>query len=321
LQRPRQFTLVLRRPSWAGKGFQVKINGIVPTYVSTPGSYLELTRTWKTGDTVALVLPKTLREEPLADNANRSALMWGPLVLAGDLGPENRGSQAEAIPVFVAAQRPIDEWVQPVGTTPGNFRSAGVGRDLNGSEREIDFVPFYRLHRRTYALYWDLYTPETWTRKLDELAAEQSKQHKLEAATISFVQPGELQQEKNFNQQGEDTSAERTMGKPARRGKKWFSFELPVDPAHPLAVVVTYHSEERGKRTFEILVDGQRVGEQTIERSGPGTAVGRFFDVEYRIPAEMSKDKSKVTVRFQATGGNEIAAVFGIRAIRADAER
>ena len=29
--------------------------------------------------------------------------------------------------------------------------------------------------------------------------------------------------------------------------------------------------------------------------------------------------KSKVTVRFQATGGNEIAAVFGLRTIRADA--
>ena len=36
---------------------------------------------------------------------------------------------------------------------------------------------------------------------------------------------------------------------------------------------------------------------------------------------ELVKDKQKVTVRFQATGGNEIAAVFGIRMIRADAER
>lgn len=29
--------------------------------------------------------------------------------------------------------------------------------------------------------------------------------------------------------------------------------------------------------------------------------------------------KKKVTVRFQATGGNEIAAVFGLRMIRAKA--
>ena len=68
----------------------------------------------------------------------------------------------------------------------------------------------------------------------------------------------------------------------------------------------------------EILVDGQRVGEQTVEKNG---AVPHFFDVEYAIPAASVKDKQKVSVRFQATNGNEIAAVFGIRMIRADAER
>jgi hypothetical protein len=33
------------------------------------------------------------------------------------------------------------------------------------------------------------------------------------------------------------------------------------------------------------------------------------------------KGKSKVTIRFQATNGNEIAAVFGVRMIRADSDR
>ena len=41
-----------------------------------------------------------------------------------------------------------------------------------------------------------------------------------------------------------------------------------------------------------------------------------FFDAEYAIPAALVKGKQKVTVRFQATNGNEIAAVFGIRMIR-----
>jgi len=29
----------------------------------------------------------------------------------------------------------------------------------------VDFVPFYRLHRRTYGVYWDLYTPAEWEKK------------------------------------------------------------------------------------------------------------------------------------------------------------
>ena len=68
-------------------------------------------------------------------------------------------------------------------------------------------------------------------------------------------------------------------------------------------------------------MDGVRVGEQTIERYKPGSSSGRFFDVDYALPAELVKGKQKVTVRFQAKSGSETGAVFGIRMIRGDAER
>jgi hypothetical protein len=166
-----------------------------------------------------------------------------------------------------------------------------------------------------------LFTPPEWEKKALELAAEREGQRKREAATVAFAQPGEMQPERDFNQQGEDTTPTRMFGRPGRRGSKWFSFDLPVDPAHPMTLVVTYHGEERAKRTFTILVEGKQVGEQTIERHRPGSGTGRFFDVEYAIPAELVRGKQKVTVRFQATGNNEVSAVYGIRMIRADAER
>ncbi len=56
----------------------------------------------------------------------------------------------------------------------------------------------------------------------------------------------------------------------------------------------------------------------SIERYPPGSPTGRFYDVDYVLPAELVKDKQKVTVRFQATGGNETATVFGIRMVRAE---
>ena len=322
LQKPKQFTLALRRPSWAGTGFTVKVNGAVVKNVSQPGSYVELKRTWKSGDTIALVLPKTLRIEATPDNPNRVALMWGPLVLAGDLGPERErrggGGPVATIPSLVA-DGGVAEWLKPVSGKAGNFHTAG--RDTDDQAREIDLVPFYRLHRRSYEIYWDLYTSDAWKKKLAEVADERIRQRKLEAATISFVQPGDAQKEKEFNQQGEESSVDRSAGRPGRRGRKWFSFDLPVEPDHSVAVIATYFSEERGKRTFEILADGQHIGEQSIERSPPGSATGSFFDVEYKLPAEVVKDKKKVTVRFQATGNNEIAAVYGVRLIRIDAER
>src|SRR5208337_697552 len=94
--------------------------------------FVELKRTWQTGDTIAVTLPKTLRLEPLPDNPRRVAILWGPLVLAGDLGPEpdegrRRPSRNDAAPVFVSADRPTADWLKPVPEKPGCFRTEGVG--------------------------------------------------------------------------------------------------------------------------------------------------------------------------------------------------
>ena len=194
LKSPRQFVLALRRPAWVGDGFTVKVNGqaisedvidplgdvpesgrrVADRRLQKAGSYVELKRTWKTGDTVDLILPKTLRLEPLPDNPRRTAIMWGPLVLAGDLGPEERDRREgesrnarQRTPVFIAAGQPVEEWLKPVPDKPGYFRTDGVGR-----ERDVDFVPFYRLHRRTYAVYWDLFTEPEWKEKEAKYAAE-----------------------------------------------------------------------------------------------------------------------------------------------------
>jgi hypothetical protein len=318
LPRPKSFTLALRRPLWAGEGFAVKVNGKSVTTLPRPGSYVELKRTWKTGDRVSLALPKTLHIEGLPDNNQRAALMWGPLVLAGDLGPERRGGSAQEFPSLVTADKPLTEWLQPVADNLGVFRTLGVGRGTDGQTNEVEFVPFYRLHRRTYSVYWDLYNNDSWSRRIEELNAERLRQQKLEAASLAFVSPGDTEKEKNFNPKSEESSPDRVLGRVGRRARKWFSYELPVAAGEPVALVVTFNTEERAKRTFEILVDGQRIGEGMIERFPPGSPTGRFYDLEYKIPAELVKDKQKVTIRFQSTGGNETATVFGVRIIRAE---
>ncbi|HYG36383.1 MAG TPA: beta-L-arabinofuranosidase domain-containing protein, partial [Clostridia bacterium] len=166
----RHFTLALRKPSWAGAGFAVKVNGKTIATPPQVGHYVELAHRWSDGDTVELTLPKTLRLEPVPDNPNRVALLWGPLVLAGDIGPEDwRGRSRDdlsVVPVFVTGDKGVSEWLKPVIGKPGMFRTDGVGR-----EREVDFTPFYRLHRRAYAVYWDLFTPVEWEKRAQQVAA------------------------------------------------------------------------------------------------------------------------------------------------------
>jgi hypothetical protein len=321
---PKAFTLALRRPYWAGAGFSVTVNGSAIAKLPHAGSYVEVNRTWKSGDKVTIALPKTLRVEALPDNANRVALMWGPLVLAGDLGPirgrRRTGDDATAaqpltVPSFIAVGKPVTEWLKPVAGKPGSFHSDGVGRD-----RDVDFVPFYALHRRTYAAYWDLYTPADWDKREASIRTAEEKQRKLEAATVGFAQPGQMQAERDANYQGEAASPVQANGRYGRRGTNWFSLDVAVDPLQPMILIVTYAGDERANRAFDILVDGTKLASQAVDRRSPEKNIG-FFDVEYRLPPEWLRGKQKVTVRFQATGGNEIAAVYGIRVVRANAER
>lgn len=311
LPKAAKWTLLLRRPAWAGAGFTIFLNQKPLKIDAAPGSYIALKRTWKSGDTVSLVLPKALHLEALPDNPRRAAILWGPLVLAGDLGPEDDQTLRQVhqqIPVFVAANQVLNQWLKPVAGKSGTFRSQGVGR-----ANDVTLVPFYRLHERTYEVYWDLFTPAAWQTEAAQIAAERQRLTQLEAVTVSFAQLGEMQPERDFHFRGEDSEPRRVLGRAGRMGRQWFSLDMPSEGTQPLKLVVTYNSDEWRTRTFDIAVEGQRIASQTVERQLPG----KFFDAEYTIPAALTLDKNKITVRFEATNKNEIATVFGVRLVRA----
>jgi hypothetical protein len=315
VEAPREFTLALRRPAWAGDGFAVRVNGEPAGAGSRPGSYVEIARTWSGAEKVTLSLPKTLRLARLSDNSARAAVLWGPLVLAGDLGPQpdraadgdgNGPATATTESPVIVSDRPVTEWLKPIASQPGSFRTTGVGADLT-------LAPFYRTHRRIYTAYWDLLTPAENAERLKAIDAERARVRRLEAATIVYLEPGDAAAERAHNQQGAETTIVRTGGRPGRRSAKWFSYDLPLAGAAPAALVVTYNRDNRRARSFEIVVDGQKLAEETF----PFDSESRFFDREYALPPSLVAEKARITVRFQATGANEIAPVYALRLIRA----
>jgi hypothetical protein len=92
----------------------------------------------------------------------------------------------------------------------------------------------------------------------------------------------------------------------------WFSYELKVDPNKPVALVCTYWGSDAGDRTFDVLVEGVRVGTETLDNSRPG----KFFDVTYPVPEDLTRGKHLVTVRFQSRPGNLAGGVFEARIVR-----
>jgi uncharacterized protein len=222
-------------------------------------------------------------------------------------------------PVFVAEGKPLDEWIKPVSGAPGHFRTASAGREPNaeGNAHEVDLVPFYQLHDRTYSTYWDLMTPDQWAAQKAEYVREAAHERKLDAATVALVKPTMDTSEHQLNYQaGNGVTAAYVAGRIGRAGRSWFSYDLPVESAHPMVVIVTYYSADRrtSPASFDILADGERIGEQKVELTDPG----HFYDVTYPVPPTLLNGKSKVTLRFQAKERSQIAAVFAVRMVRGD---
>src|SRR5215471_12212683 len=123
--KPAPMALKLRIPAWT-KSASVKLNGRAVEVTPTPGSYLTLTRAWKAGDKIEMTLPMHLSVESMPDDPKTQAFLYGPIVLAGDLGSEGLtesmivGPNAPRpqrvpleVPTFQAASADPSSWIKP----------------------------------------------------------------------------------------------------------------------------------------------------------------------------------------------------------------
>ncbi len=159
VDRPVQMEIRLRIPHWADSGVSVKVNGKALEASATPGSYLAIGRVWNNGDRIEMAMPMQLRIEAMPDDPSLQAVLYGPLVLAGDLGAQGLtekvifGSNAPrpgqsplAIPSFRAAGSDPATWIKP-GDKPLSFHTTG-------QERDVSLVPLNSLFDRRYSVYW-----------------------------------------------------------------------------------------------------------------------------------------------------------------------
>ncbi|MFH8899355.1 beta-L-arabinofuranosidase domain-containing protein [Streptomyces coeruleorubidus] len=75
------FTLRMRVPSWATAGFRVTVNGRAVSGTPKPGSYFDVSRTWRAGDTVRIAMPFRTRVEKALDDPSLQTLFHGPVNL------------------------------------------------------------------------------------------------------------------------------------------------------------------------------------------------------------------------------------------------
>ena len=315
--RPVKLALKIRYPSWAQSGVTLTVNGRKEAITAKPGSYITVEREWKNGDAVQVKLPMRLWLEAMPDDPKMVALLYGPIVLGGDLGKEDLtdarrfGPSAPQIgrvnpivvPAFIGEVKDVLAKVKPAGA-PLNFKTSGLAQP-----QEVSLAPFYSLYDRRYSVYWKVYSSAEWESRKNDLAAVEARRKIIERLTIDAVNLNDKQSEQSHNLQGEGLIEGEFEGKRWRSARDgWFSYELKAPPDKPLTLVCTFRGSEGRLRSFDVLVDGEKIATQTLE-----IHPGELFDFEYPLPAALTRGKQRVTVKFQARPSSMIGSLFDVR--------
>jgi hypothetical protein len=304
---PMELEIKVRHPGWARRGFEITVNGD-RAEPGEPGSYATIRRQWKDGDVIQIKMPFELSEEGFASKPERAAVLDGPLVLAAaiDLKKPN--------PAIVSPPGAWLKELQPVANETATFTGAVFRIPGDEKAESLTLEPFYKIYRGHYEVYWDQCTAEQWKGREKDYAEEIETRRKIEASTVDSVKPGEEQNERDHNQQGEKSGSgdfgDHFYRDAAEGG--WFSWDFKVLPGQPQKLVLTYWGEDRG-RQFDILVDGQKLASERLTASHPGA----YFDQAYPLPSALTQGKHAVTVRIQ--GSNTwVGGVFGARVMKSN---
>jgi len=315
---PVRLALKIRWPMWSEK-MSLRVNGVKRKISGAPGSYVSVDREWQNGDRVEIRLAMKLRAEPLPGMNNIVAVLYGPIVLAGDLGTNgvprqyarNQGDLVRVpdpvVPVFVSNPKTFLKKIRPTAQ-PLVFETKNLVQP-----NDVTLVPFYQADHERYTVYWKLLSEAAWKAQAAQMTAANARSLAEEALVVDAVHPGEQQSETDHKMQGDNTQTGDFYGRKWRDAAGWFSYDVKVLPGEPQQLAATYWGGDAGAREFDVMVDGKIIATQKLDNNKPGD----FFDATYPLPPELTKGKQSVTVKFAAHPGNRAGGLFDLRVSRA----
>ncbi|WP_375447155.1 beta-L-arabinofuranosidase domain-containing protein [uncultured Fibrella sp.] len=296
----------IRKPAWLAGAMTIQVNGKTVPGVMQNG-YLVVERTWKKDDRIDLTLPANLRYMAMPDNPARQAFFAGPVLLAGDLG-EKEPDPAQGVPVFVTTTADPNAFIKPTGT-PLVFTTGSTG-----TQSVVTLRPFYELQRNFYTVYWDVFTPDGWQKQQAVYEQKRRDAADLESRTVDLLRMGEMQPERDHNLTGEkmETGEDHTRKFRVATEGNALTFTMKTDPEAQNILIGTYWGMDNRGRQFEVMIDGKVVANEDLNKYKES----RFYEIPYKIPTELTKGKSAVTVKLQAKPGNSAGPVYGVRMAR-----
>lgn len=303
--------LLFRYPDWVDGEATLLVNGKRAATEARKGSYIRLLSPIGTGDELTLILKRNLRLDYAKDEPHYGSIMYGPILLAGELGkdgmPEDRVSDNRTcrevlplkdIPMLVGSLADLDGWIVQSPDEPLRFSvKNGEG------QRGVELIPYFRLHHQRYAVYWKIYSPDEYACRNRSLTDQ--------------VEAGDEESEKAHEVCGENDSiywhdffwAKNAKYRMADSG--WFAYTLRVDPKEtkPYYLICRFWGDEPEAHVFDVLIDDKYLCTVNLRRGLYLT----YVDDIYPIPVEWTRGKKRVKVSFRAKEGKKAGGLYGLK--------
>ncbi|WP_191229233.1 glycoside hydrolase family 127 protein [Aurantiacibacter xanthus] len=287
--------IALRIPAWS-KGASLALNG-KPVAVEQEKGYAVITRRWREGDTVELVMPMALTSEAVPDDPSLVAFLHGPRVLAADLGPDDQPF-ARAAPALLSEGGTATDLLRPAGE-PGHFT---VPDALGGT---LAMAPFFAQYDRRTAVYFPTFTAGQWAQERGAYLAAQDHARELARRTVDRFQLGEMQPERDHRFVPGKSEVVNWNGRAARRiaAGDTVRFALARRPGAGVLQVIVFGAEAAER--FSLTVDGEPVTPRPVQGEG-------FLPVEFALPdaGEQGRDEAEVTLTTNKDGALVYEAIM-----------
>ena len=333
-------TINIRQPKWLADGAaKLRLNGKVIKPQSLHKGYLSVTRVWQAGDKLSLDMNIQPRLEALPDGSQHYSVLYGPIVLAEKVQPFGQENLAyfaddsrmghiasgpmcapEVLPVIVGDS---ETFLAGLKRQPGSLAFAMTdglqgGNDIALVGDKPLLVPFFRIHESRYQIYW----PQMQSAQYQDFVAQQTRRSQaaelLASQTIDQISPGEQQPETEHGFAGEGSRAGLNGLRHWRDATNWFSYQLSDPKREAASLRLTYFAGDQG-RQFAIYINDIKLADVSLQ----GNAAEAFYDVDYSLSdaIRQSAAKGQYTVKFVAQPGSIAGGLYGVRLLKAAAQR
>lgn len=269
----KKMKISFRCPEWIDKDrVAFMVNGKKVEAVLNNG-YYTLDRKWNDGDEIEMSLPMNLRAVQLPDKSSYYSFMYGPIVLAADLGKERLDGQfaddsrgghiasgpqlpLQGFPVIVGDENNIVSNIKKESPDKLEFRLYGT---YPSRYEGMTLKPFYKTHECRYMIYWEVVSGEELKKRQEELTKAEEQRIKLEKITADMVACGEQQPESDHFIEMENSVIGSEQGTPWRETRGWFSYKMKSNgkPVNAIMVKTFWDSS----RNAVLYVNGTKVGD------------------------------------------------------------